>query len=65
MDYVRGLVIAGLIAFAGAGGGVVALNLRTASPRLVAAGMLAAAVGIIGGGLALGRSLGQGPRDKA
>jgi hypothetical protein len=60
MGYVRALLASGFIALAGAGGGVIALNLHTASPRIMTAGVLSAVVGIIGGALVLGR-IGQEP----
>jgi hypothetical protein len=53
MGYVRGFFVSGCIALAGAGGGVIAMNLGTSSPRLLAAGIISAVVGIIGGGLGL------------
>jgi hypothetical protein len=55
MDFVRGLLIAGLIALGGAGGAVIEINLDTASPRRLAVGVAAAVIGIVGGGLLLGR----------
>jgi hypothetical protein len=65
MEYLRGFFIAGCVALAGAGGGVIALNLHTASPRIMGIGAAAAAIGIIGGGLALGRSFIHSDRDRA
>lgn len=65
MEYFRGFIIAGLLALGGAGGAVIVINVHTASPRLMAAGLAAAAVGIIGGGLALGRSFSRSDRDTA
>ena len=56
MRYVRGGLASGFIALAGAGGGVIALNVHTASPRLMTAGILGAIVGIIGGAFSLGKS---------
>jgi hypothetical protein len=53
MGYVRGFFVSGCIALAGAGGGVIAMNLGSSSPRLLAAGIISAVVGIIGGGLGL------------
>jgi hypothetical protein len=55
MEYVRGYLVAGLLALAGAGGAVIAINLHTGSPRLMGAGVACAIVGIGGGGLTLGR----------
>jgi hypothetical protein len=55
MDFLRGIVTAGLIALAGAGGAVIALNLHSSSPRLMGAGIAAGAVGVIGGGVLLAR----------
>lgn len=55
MDYLRGLITAGLVALAGAGGGVVALNIHSNSPRLMAAGIGAAIIGILAGGFMLTR----------
>ncbi len=57
MDYLRGIFISFCIALAGAGGAVIALNLSTGSPRIMGAGIAAAIVGILVGGIALGRSL--------
>ncbi len=57
MGYIRGFFISGCIALAGAGGGVIVANLHTASPRLMAAGIVSAVIGIIGGGIALGMSV--------
>jgi len=54
MGYVRAFVASGFIALAGAGGGVIALNLRTASPRIMTVAILSAVVGIVGGALGLG-----------
>jgi hypothetical protein len=34
---------------------VIAMNLHTSSPRLMAAGVVSAIIGIIGGGIALSR----------
>lgn len=59
MDYVRGIFISFCIALAGAGGAVIALNLSTASPRLLTAGVASAVVGIVVGGWVLGRALSQ------
>jgi lysylphosphatidylglycerol synthetase-like protein (DUF2156 family) len=59
MDYLRGFVVVVLVALAGTGGAVIVLNLHTASPRLMAAGIAAAVVGIIGGSIALGRCFGR------
>jgi hypothetical protein len=56
MDYLRGFLIAGLLGLAGTGGALIIENLNTGSPRLMAGGIAAAAVGFFGGGLALGRS---------
>lgn len=53
--YLRGVVSAGLIALGGAGGAVIALNLHTASPRLMTAGVVSAIIGILGGGAVLTR----------
>ena len=55
MGYLRGFFVSGCVALAGAGGGVIALNLHTASPRLMAAGIAGAVIGIIGGGVGLGK----------
>jgi hypothetical protein len=54
MGYVRGFFVSACIALAGAGGGVIALNIQTASPRLMAAGIAGALIGIIGGAVGLG-----------
>ena len=54
MGFIRGFFASGCIALAGAGGGVIVFNLHTASPRLMAAGIISAVIGIVGGGLALG-----------
>ena len=51
--YLRGLIGAGLIALAGAGGGAIAMNLHSSSPRLMAAGIISAIIGIVGGGYAI------------
>ncbi|HUK57830.1 MAG TPA: hypothetical protein VLV50_01270 [Stellaceae bacterium] len=56
MPYVRAFVVVVLVALAGTGGALVVLNLKTASPRLMGAGIAAVVVGVIGGALALGRS---------
>ena len=64
MQYVRAFVVVVLVALAGTGGAVVALNLRTSSPRLMAAGIAASVIGIIGGALALGRTLEHVERDR-
>ena len=53
MGYVRGLFVSACIALAGAGGGVIAMNLHSASPRLMTAGIVSAVLGIIGGGWGL------------
>jgi hypothetical protein len=53
--YLRGVISAGLIALGGAGGAVIAMNLHTSSPRIMAAGIISAIVGIVGGGVALNR----------
>jgi hypothetical protein len=53
MGYIRGFFISGCCALAGAGGGVIVANLHTSSPRLMAAGIASAVVGIVGGGLGL------------
>ncbi len=53
MRYLRGFFVSGCIALAGAGGGVIVENLNTHSPRLIAAGVLSAIIGIIGGGVGL------------
>jgi uncharacterized membrane protein YjjB (DUF3815 family) len=53
MGYVRSFLASGFIALAGAGGGVIALNLHTASPRIMAVAIASAVVGILGGGLVL------------
>lgn len=58
MGYVRGFFVSGCIALAGAGGGAIALNLHSASPRIMAVGIASAVVGIIGGAIGLG-GLGQ------
>jgi hypothetical protein len=55
MNAVRGMLVAGLIALGGAGGAVFALNLDTTSPRRLAAGVIAAVIGIGGGGILLAR----------
>jgi hypothetical protein len=60
MAYVRGFFISGCIALAGAGGGVIAMNLSTSSPRLMTAGVISALVGIIGGGVGLAMGMRQG-----
>jgi len=60
MDYLRGLFISGCIALAGAGGAVIAFNLHTVSPRLMAVGIASAAAGILAGGLTLGHALRRG-----
>jgi len=54
MGIIRGFFVAGCLALAGAGGGVIVANLHTSSPRLMAAGIISAVVGILGGGLGLG-----------
>jgi hypothetical protein len=59
MDYLRGFVVAMLMALAGTGGAVIALNFHTASPRLLGVGIACAVLGILGGGLALGRVFGR------
>lgn len=51
--YLRGLISAGLVALGGAGGAVIAMNLHTSSPRLMAAGVASAIIGILGGGFAM------------
>ena len=53
--YLRGIVGAGLIALGGAGGAIIAINLHTSSPRLMAAGIISAVIGIVGGGITMGR----------
>lgn len=53
LDYLRGLVTAGLIALGGAGGASVAMNLHSSSPRLLYDGIAAAVIGILGGGVLL------------
>lgn len=63
MLYFRAFVIVGLVALAGTGGGLIVLNLKTSSPRLMAAGIAAVVIGVIGGGLALGRTLEHIERD--
>jgi hypothetical protein len=65
VEYLRGFFIAGCVALAGAGGGVIALNLHTASPRILGIGLAASFIGILGGGLALGRSFVHSDRDRA
>ncbi|HUZ75609.1 MAG TPA: hypothetical protein VMU87_21700 [Stellaceae bacterium] len=57
MGYIRGFFISGCVALAGAGGGVIALNLHSSSPRIMAVGIASAVIGIIGGGIALGMSM--------
>ena len=64
MDYVRGYLVAGLLALAGAGGAVIAVNLHTESPRLMGAGIACAIVGITGGGLLLGRTFRLPPQGR-
>jgi di/tricarboxylate transporter len=56
MDYVRGIFISFCIALGGAGGAVIAANLSTSSPRLMMAGLAGAVIGIIAGGVTLGRA---------
>jgi hypothetical protein len=51
--YMRGVVTAGLVALGGTGGAVIAMNLYTSSPRLMAAGVISAIIGILGGGFAI------------
>jgi hypothetical protein len=53
--YLRGIISAGLIALGGAGGAVIAMNLHSSSPRLMAAGLMSAMIGIVGGGISLTR----------
>ena len=53
--YLRGIISAGLIALGGAGGAVIAMNLHSSSPRLMAAGIASAVIGILGGGFAISR----------
>jgi len=65
MEYVRGFFTACCLSLSGAGGAVIGLNLHTASPRLLGAGVAAAVIGVMGGGLALGRSFSQSDRDRA
>ena len=65
MQYVRAYVIVVLVALAGTGGGLIVLNLKTSSPRLMAAGIAAVVIGIAGGGLALGRSFEHVERDRS
>jgi len=55
MGYVRAVLASGFIALAGAGGGVIAVNLHTGSPRLLTAGIVSAVVGIVGGAFSLGK----------
>jgi hypothetical protein len=45
--YLRGLIGAGLIAFGGAGGPVIAINLHTSNPLLMAAGVISAIIGVL------------------
>jgi hypothetical protein len=59
MDYLRGFTVAVLLGLAGTGGAVIATNLHSGSPRLVAAGIACAVAGIVGGGLVLGRIFGR------
>jgi hypothetical protein len=54
--YLRGIISAGLIALGSAGGAVIAMNLHSSSPRLMAAGIASAIIGILGGGIANGLS---------
>ena len=61
MVYMQAFLASGFIALAGAGGGVIALNLHTASPRIMAVAIASAVVGILGGGLMLAR-MAQGRR---
>ena len=63
MDGLRGLFIAVFLVLGGTGGGVWVVNLHSGSPRLLIAGIVAAALGTIVGGLALGRALGDSARD--
>jgi len=65
MQYLRAYLVAVLIALAGTGGGLIILNLKTASPRLMAAGIAAVVIGIAGGGLALGRSFEHVESDRS
>jgi len=53
--YLRDLISVGLIALAGAGGGVIAMNLHSSSPRLMAAGIVSAIIGIFAGAAAMSR----------
>jgi di/tricarboxylate transporter len=64
MQYFRAFVVVVLVALAGTGGGLIIINLKTSSPRLMVAGIAAAVIGIIGGGLALGRSFEHIERDR-
>ncbi len=65
MQYFRAFVVVVLVALAGTGGGLIVLNLKTSSPRLMGAGIAAVVIGVIGGGLALGRSFEHVERDRA
>ena len=65
MEYLRGFLIAGLLTLSGGGLAVVVENLNTESPRLMDAGIAAIVVGVLGGGLALGRSFQRSDRDAA
>jgi hypothetical protein len=53
VTYLRGIVSAGLIALGGAGGAVIAMNLRSGSPRFMTASVISAIIGIVGGGVVL------------
>lgn len=53
--YLRGLIAAGLIVLGGTGGAVIVMNLHSASPRLMTAGVACALIGILGGGVAISR----------
>jgi len=55
MEYLRGFIATCFIALAGTGGAVIVVY-TTGSPRRLTAGIVAVAVGLIGGGLALGRT---------